>query len=174
MSEYRKYFSVVALAACVGLAGCGRDDTPSPTPTSEQPAAAAESTQPDPREAEVLAAEEYLALPRFAAADLQRGERVFLQCRACHSLAENEAHRPSGPNLWDMFGSEAAQREGFVYSDALKNSGVVWTPASLEEWLVRPSTFVPGNRMAFAGIRREEDRTHLIAYLLRATSTAGE
>ncbi len=174
MPEYRKYLSVLALAACVGLAGCSRDDTPAPAPAADPPAGAAEPAQSDPREAEVLSAEEYLALPRFAAADLQRGERVFLQCRACHSLAEGEAHRPSGPNLWGMFGSQAAQRDGFVYSDALKASGVVWTPASLEEWLVRPSSFVPGNRMAFAGIRREEDRTHLIAYLLRATSTAGE
>jgi cytochrome c len=126
----------------------------------------------DPREAEVLPAQQYLDLPRFAAADLQRGERVFLQCRACHSLGEGEPHRPSGPNLWGMFGSPAAQREGFTYSEALKNAEIVWTPAALEEWLVRPSSFVPGNRMAFAGIRREEDRTNLIAYLLRETSPA--
>jgi len=174
VAQYKRFLSAVALAACVGLAGCGRDDTPAATPAADSPAAAAEPAQRDPREAEVLSAEEYLALPRFAAADMQRGERVFLQCRACHSLAENEPHRPAGPNLWNMFGSQAAQREGFAFSDALKDSGVVWTPATLEDWLMRPSTFVPGNRMAFAGIRREEDRTHLIAYLLQATSPAGE
>lgn len=162
---------VAALAGITLAAGCSRDDAPPPA-TADAPAAQEAEIARDPREAEVLSGAEYLALPRFANADMQRGERVFLQCRACHTLGEGEPHRPAGPNLWGMFGSVAAEREGFSYSDALRNSGVVWTPATMEEWLVRPSSFVPGNRMAFAGIRREEDRTNLIAYLIRETTPA--
>lgn len=169
MPDYQYRLTAVAAVALLGfgLSGCG-----DPEPELQREQAPSAPVQADPREAQILSEQEYLALPRFETADLQRGQRLFLQCRACHSLAEGEAHRPSGPNLWGMFGSLAGQREGFNYSDALKNSGVVWTPATIEEWLARPSTFVPGNRMAFAGVRTELDRTHLIAYLLQATSDA--
>lgn len=164
--------ALVAAVAGITLAvGCSRDGAP-PHATADAPAAQEAEVTRDPREAEVLGGAEYLALPRFANADMQRGERIFLQCRACHTLGEGEPHRPAGPNLWGMFGSVAAERESFSYSDALRGSGVVWTPATMEEWLVRPSSFVPGNRMAFAGIRREEDRTNLIAYLIRETTPA--
>jgi cytochrome c len=122
---------------------------------------------------EVKTAAEYLAEERFAGADQNLGRRVFLQCRACHSLEADGAHRV-GPNLHGVFGEPAAVKEGFNYSGALKESGVVWTPGTLEEWLVRPSSFVPGNKMAFAGIKRETDRTALLAYLLKETSAAPE
>jgi cytochrome c len=74
-----------------------------------------------------------------------------------------------GPNLFGVFGREAASSAGFVYSTALRNSNLVWSPAALDAWLVNPAQFLPGNRMPFAGIRDTEERNSLIAYLLSET-----
>ena len=95
---------------------------------------------------------------------LKRGKRVFVLCRSCHTLEEGARHKV-GPNLYGMFGSKAGLKEGFRYSDAVKNSDIVWNSENLTEWLVKPKDFLPGNRMAFAGVRKETDRKALIRYL---------
>ncbi len=169
---------LILILAGTGLWACqsGEDaaETNAAAPEAAAPPAA-ESAAPAPAPAaavdpgEIKSAAEYLAEERFASADQTLGRRVFLQCRACHSLEAGGAHRV-GPNLHGMFGLQAATKEGFNYSPALRDSGVIWTPAALEEWLIRPSSFVPGNKMAFAGIKREPDRTALLAYLLKETS----
>jgi cytochrome c len=116
----------------------------------------------------VKSAAEYAAEPRFAAADLARGELLSLACAACHRLAAGEGTL-IGPNLHGMFGRTAGRVPEFAYSPALAASGLVWTPDSLEAWLANPTGFVPGTTMAFTGYRSAEDRRDLIAYLLRAT-----
>jgi cytochrome c len=68
-----------------------------------------------------------------------------------------------------VFGRPAASIAGFDYSPALRASGLVWTPRSLEAWLANPAGFVAGTTMAFTGYRSADDRRDLIAYLLRAT-----
>jgi cytochrome c len=107
-----------------------------------------------------------------ASADPNRGQSLYLQCRACHSLEQGGVNKV-GPNLHGMFGSKAGFAEGFVYSDAIRGADVVWTPETLNEWLERPSQFLPGNRMIFVGIRRPEDRAAIIAFLERETSIQG-
>jgi cytochrome c len=104
-------------------------------------------------------------------ANAAQGKRLYLQCRACHSL-EAGGINTVGPNLHGLFGSAAGQAEGFNYSDVLLESGVVWTPKTLDKWLARPSDFLPGNRMIFAGVSDPADRADLILYLLQATGTA--
>lgn len=180
MGRWAKPFIVTVFVA--GLAACqGAEDQAPPAaapeaaaPAAGEPAAtepAATGVAMDP--GEVKTAVEYLAEERFANADQTLGRRVFLQCRACHSLEAGGDHRV-GPNLHGMFGQPAAVREGFNFSPALREAGIIWTPAALEEWLIRPSSFVPGNKMAFAGIKREADRTALLAYLLKETAVASE
>jgi len=71
-----------------------------------------------------------------------------------------------------MFGRAAGGAEGFSYSEVVTNSDIVWTPENLDDWLARPSEFLPGNRMVFVGIREPADRADLIAYLQRETSSA--
>jgi len=71
--------------------------------------------------------------------------------------------------LQGVFGRAAASVPGFAYSPALRQSGLVWTPRSLEAWLANPAGFVEGTTMAFTGYRSAADRRDLIAYLLRAT-----
>ncbi len=105
----------------------------------------------------------------LATADVERGKMMYLQCRACHSLEEGGMHKV-GPNLHGLFGSKAAFAAGFAYSDALTNSVVVWSPETLDPWLQRPSQFIPGTRMVFAGIRNPQDRANLIAFLQSQTS----
>jgi cytochrome c len=111
---------------------------------------------------------EYLAEADLAAADPARGELLGLACAACHKFRAEEGTLV-GPNLQGVFGRRAASLEGFAYSSALRQSGLVWTPRSLEAWLANPAGFVEGTTMAFTGYRSAEDRRDLIAYLLRVT-----
>jgi cytochrome c len=104
----------------------------------------------------------------LAAADPDKGQVLFLQCRACHSLEAGGANKV-GPNLHGVFGRKAGLAPGFAYSDVLTQSTIVWSPENLDHWLTRPSEFLPGNRMVFVGIRKPEDRANLIAYLQRET-----
>lgn len=99
---------------------------------------------------------------------LKRGKRVFVLCRSCHTLEEDGRHKV-GPNLHGMFGSEAGAKEGFRYSDVVLESGITWSADTLEQWLVKPKDFLPGNKMAFAGVRKESDRKALITYLKNET-----
>ena len=111
---------------------------------------------------------EYLAEPAFAAADPARGELLALACAACHRFRADQGTL-IGPHLQGVFGRPAASIAGFDYSPALRASGLVWTPRSIEAWLANPAGFVEGTTMAFTGYRSAEDRRDLMAYLLRAT-----
>ena len=101
--------------------------------------------------------------------DLERGRKLYLQCRACHSLKENEPHK-IGPNLFKIIGSKAGSRKGYNYSDAFLKSEIVWTIENLDLWLEKPYEIIPSNKMVFSGIRKEEDRNDLIAYVYAQTS----
>lgn len=117
---------------------------------------------------EVKSAAEYLRDPAYATADLERGQLLSLACAACHSLGAGEK-TIVGPNLHGMFGRRAGAVEGFDYSPALRDSGLVWTPRALDAWLADPASFVAGTKMTFTGYRSADDRRDLIAYLLNAT-----
>ena len=101
--------------------------------------------------------------------DLDRGRKLYLQCRACHSLKENEPHK-IGPNLFKIIGSTAGTMKGYNYSDALSKSEIVWTIENLDLWLEKPYEIIPGNKMVFSGMRKQEDRNDLIAYVYDETS----
>ncbi|HYC03157.1 MAG TPA: cytochrome c family protein [Azospirillaceae bacterium] len=117
----------------------------------------------------IVSAAAFAALISTAAAqDAAMGEKVFVRCKACHTV---EAGGPNkvGPNLHGLFGRKTAAVEGFKYSEALQKAEFQWTPEKLDEWLTNPKAFLPGNRMAFAGIPKPEDRANLIAYLQAAS-----
>lgn len=105
--------------------------------------------------------------------DATKGQRLFNRCKACHNLTAT-ARRRIGPNLDNLFGRQAGGREGFKYSKALAEADFVWTEQNLNDWLAQPRTFLPGNKMAFAGLRKEQDRKDLMAYLRDATVEAAE
>jgi cytochrome c len=95
---------------------------------------------------------------------VQRGQRVFLYCAACHNLQPGQSAKV-GPILSGVVGAHAASRSDYEYSPALKQSGLVWTEENLEKWLTKPGDLVPGTKMAFIGLAKPEDRAAVIAYL---------
>ena len=104
------------------------------------------------------------ALPTAAGAqDAKAGEKVFVKCKACHTIEEGK-HRV-GPSLANVIGRKAGSSDGFKYSDAMKNSDITWTPENLDKYLADPKTFIPGNKMVFVGLKEEQDRKNVIAYL---------
>lgn len=99
-----------------------------------------------------------------AMTSMERGAILYKRCRACHTLGQGERHKV-GPNLWGVFGRSAGTREDFNYSAAMIGSEIVWTDATMSAYVEAPNTYIPRNRMSFAGLRKEQDRVALIEYL---------
>lgn len=111
-----------------------------------------------------------LGAPTLAQAqDVAAGEKVFKRCVACHTVDEGGRNKV-GPNLWNIFGSTAGQRDiGYKYSKAMKESGIVWDDAAMSGYLENPRKFLPKTRMAFPGLRKAEQRDDVIAYMKSVT-----
>jgi cytochrome c len=99
--------------------------------------------------------------------DLGRGEEIWAKCRVCHTYDRGGRHLV-GPNLHGIFGKKAGTVERYVYSDAMRNSNIVWTEATLDRYLEATQDFIPGNKM-YGGLAIEQDRIDLIAWLKKAT-----
>jgi cytochrome c len=154
--------------AALLLLGCGPPAENAPGAAGGAGAAAAGAGPLDFDVGEIKTAEEYLAEPRYAQADLERGELLSLTCRACHTWSAGEAPL-MGPNLHGLFGRRSGSAPGFEYSPALRTADIIWTPQALDAWLSDPSGFMPGNNMPFAGLHSASDRRDLLAFLLTAT-----
>jgi cytochrome c len=98
------------------------------------------------------------------AQDAAAGEKVFVQCRACHQVGE-KAKNMVGPILNGLFGRQAGTIPGFSYTDANKNSGITWDEATFSEYIKNPRAKIPGTKMIFAGIKEEQRINDLIAFL---------
>lgn len=99
--------------------------------------------------------------------DAENGEQVFRKCRACHQVGDS-AKNAVGPQLNGIVGRHAASAEGFNYSAAMKEAGekgLVWNEENLSKYLENPRKFIPKNKMAFAGLKDDDDRKDVIAYL---------
>ncbi len=102
-----------------------------------------------------------------AAQDAANGEQIFRRCRACHQIGAT-AKNAVGPQLNNIVNRHAGAVEGFNYSTANKEAGakgLIWTEDNLLKYLSNPAAFMPKNKMAFAGLRNDEDRKDVIAYL---------
>lgn len=103
----------------------------------------------------------------MAAADAAAGQAVFKQCMVCHTNDKGGANKV-GPNLWGVVGAKVARHQEFKYSDAMTKRGAdgkMWTYEDLYRYIYSPKTYVPGNKMAFAGVKKDVDRANVIAYL---------
>lgn len=156
--------SPVALLAL--LAACSGGSEPA-APKSEETAAEApaETAGANDTAADTNAAAPAEATVTFASltGDAANGEKVFLQCKTCH-VVDPGVNR-IGPSLHGLIGRTAGSVEGFRYSAANKNSGLVWTEEVLFDYLENPQRKVPGTTMAFAGLKKPQDRADVIAYL---------
>ena len=106
-----------------------------------------------------------LCLPAAAhAGDPAKGAKVFKECAACHMIGPGAKTRV-GPELNGVVGSQAGAVPGFACSPAMKESGLTFDVATLTDYLLSPKALVPGTRMAFAGLPKDEDIADVIAYL---------
>ena len=115
-----------------------------------------------------LALWRYPAAQSLAQGDPEKGERVFNKCKVCH-VADEEKNKV-GPTLVGIFGRPAGSVEGFKYSDAMKESGVTWDEETVAAYVADPKGYVPGNKMEFPGLKREQEIADLIAYLQEVTA----
>jgi cytochrome c len=111
-----------------------------------------------------------MSVPALAVAqdgDAAAGEKVFRKCQACHMVGEDAQNRV-GPMLNGVVGRAVGAVEGFKYSSGFEEraaAGETWTPEALDAFLEKPRDYVKGTKMAFAGLRKEEERANVIAYL---------
>jgi cytochrome c len=118
----------------------------------------------------VLAAASLLSLaaaPSHADGDADKGKKVFVKCMACHTVEAGK--NKVGPSLHGIIGRKSGSVEGFTYSDAMKNANLTWDEATLDTYLTNPKKEVPGNKMAFPGLPKPDDRANVIAYLKQAS-----
>lgn len=114
-----------------------------------------------------IAATALLGTSVVMAQDAESGAEVFKRCRACHDVGPG-AKNKVGPLLNGIIGRKAGTIEGFNYSEANKKAGAegwVWTEEKMMDYLLNPRAAMPGNKMAYAGLKDEQDRKDLIAYL---------
>ncbi|NNF80250.1 MAG: cytochrome c family protein [Rhizobiales bacterium] len=114
-----------------------------------------------------LAAIVFSVSAQAAEPDVEKGEKVFRKCKACHEV--NKEKNKVGPHLINLIGRKAGALEGYKFSKAMvakgADDGLVWTEEVLLEYLIKPKDYVKGTKMAFAGLKKEEDRVNLVAYL---------
>lgn len=107
-----------------------------------------------------------------AAEDVAKGEAIFKRCAVCHGIGD--AAKPLGPNLNGVIGRTAGTQEDFAkkYSKAMVaagQGGLVWSEDQIAEYITDPKKKVPGNKMAFPGLKKEDERADVIAYIRQFT-----
>ncbi len=105
-----------------------------------------------------------LSLQAHAAGDVEKGKDVFsTECAECHSVREGKNKK--GPSLFAVVGRKAATVADATYSDALKASGILWSPDKVDAYVAAPKKLVPGGKMKYDGLASAAERADLIAYL---------
>ena len=103
--------------------------------------------------------------PKLAGANVEAGKAIFMkQCFTCHTSDKGGANKV-GPNLWDVVGRKVASHAGFSYSSALQAKGGDWNYEDINHMILKPTAYVKGTKMAFAGLPKEQERADVIAYL---------
>ena len=110
--------------------------------------------------AALLAASMAIAL----AQDLEKGAKVFKQCQSCHSIGPS-AQNKIGPELNGLDGRKAGTVPNYTYSDANKNSGIVWNEANFKEYIKNPTAKMPGTKKTLSGLKNDQQANDLWAYL---------
>ncbi|MEK9751983.1 MAG: cytochrome c family protein [Rhodospirillaceae bacterium] len=112
----------------------------------------------------IFAAAVALSTGAAQAADAAKGEKAFAKCKACHTIDKGGKHRV-GPNLHGVAGRKAGTVAGYKFSKGMMGSGLTWDDATLDKYLEKPKDVVPKTKMAFAGVKKADERADLIAFL---------
>ena len=102
--------------------------------------------------------------PLLAKASIEKGKEVAKKCTQCHTFEQGGAAK-TGPNLWNIAGGKIAHVADYPYSQGFKDHKGTWTDEDLNKYLHKPRDFIPGTKMSFAGIKDDQERADLIAYL---------
>ena len=88
---------------------------------------------------------------------------MYNKCKACHLISKKKNR--VGPHLVGIFGRKAGAVKGYKYSKAMRESGIVWNEKTIAAYIEKPRKYIPGNKMAFAGVKKKTQRDDLIAYM---------
>ena len=108
------------------------------------------------------------AMCEMAWTSFKNGAKIYKRCRSCHTLEQDGRHSV-GPNLWGIYGSKTASKEGYAYSKAMKAADITWDDKTLDEYLKKPAAYLPGTKMTFIGLKKQEDRDALQVFLKKKT-----
>jgi len=108
--------------------------------------------------------------PLLATANVQKGAEIFKKCMSCHTAEKGGANK-IGPDLYNVVGAPKAKHPGYTYSQAMSGKGGNWTYDDLNVYLYSPRDFVPGTKMSFVGIKNDQERADVIAYLRKQSDT---
>ena len=100
----------------------------------------------------------------LAMGDISHGEKVYKKCKACHSIKQGGGNK-IGPALWNVIFRPVGSITDYKYSKALSSYGKEWTWEEMNGFLIKPSKWIPNNKMGFAGLKSEKDRASVILYL---------
>ena len=165
--ELNKMAGAVLLAGIIAMATgfLARNLVPEPHGTHGEAAVATGGHAPAGGAAQPAApAAVEPVLPLLASASAEEGQTVARKCAACHTFEKGGPNRV-GPNLYGIIGADKAHLEGFSYSSALANAPGKWTYEDLDKFLAKPSGFLPGTKMTFAGLSSAKDRANILAYM---------
>lgn len=151
--------SIILASCALILVACGNSE-----PASK--ASAPESTEVSaPKPASTPSANNDVQL----SPEMAHGAKIYKRCRACHTLEQDGKHKV-GPNLWGIYGAKTASKDGYAYSKAMRAADIIWDEETMDAYIKRPSTFMPGNKMTFIGLKKQEDRDAVQAYMKAKTS----
>ena len=119
---------------------------------------------------EVSATESVDIASLLSQGNVTHGEKVFKKCAACHSIAKNGKNK-IGPALWGTLGRKVASVSDYKYSKALTAYGKNWSFEEMNGFLIKPSKWIPNNKMGFAGLKSEKDRASIMIYLNQNSDT---
>ena len=108
--------------------------------------------------------EEESIIELLAAADIDKGAKVFKKCSQCHVVEKDGANK-IGPALWNIVNKDIGSKEDFKYSNAMTAFEGDWTYEQLNSYLLNPKKYIEGTKMAFAGLKKSSDRANVILYL---------
>jgi cytochrome c len=156
---------VFALSAVFGVTSCAPK---SPAPEPEKAKVVDTLPRPTPQGVAKVA-----KLPSpYNSGNVNNGRVLFSECAVCHTLDRNSSET-NGPNLYGVFERRAALREDYPYSEALRNSNIVWDVRHLDHWIFNPHEALPGTSMAYIGVRNDAKRRDILAYLIAVTDDDG-